>query len=154
MDEPTVGIDPQSRNYILNSVRKLNEMGCTIIYTSHYMEEVEEICTKIAIIDHGKIIAEGSKEQLKAIITNTKEVWIEAKSVETLNIMRLKEINGVTAVSAEDNLIKIQSDTNVQNLNKIIQQLMKDNIEIRALEEKEPNLETVFLTLTGRKLRD
>jgi ABC-2 type transport system ATP-binding protein len=154
MDEPTVGIDPQSRNYILNSVKKLNEMGCTIIYTSHYMEEVEEICTKIAIIDHGKIIAEGSKEQLKAIITNTKEVWIESKSIEALNIVRLKEINGVTAVSTEDNLIKIHCDTNVQNLNKIILQLMKDNIEIRALEEKEPNLETVFLTLTGRKLRD
>ena len=74
MDEPTVGIDPQSRNYILQSVRKLNEMGSTIIYTSHYMEEVEEICTKIAIVDHGKVIAEGTKEQLKAIITDTKDI--------------------------------------------------------------------------------
>ena len=66
MDEPTVGIDPQSRNYILQSVRKLNEMGSTIIYTSHYMEEVEEICTKIAIVDHGKVIAEGTKRTVKS----------------------------------------------------------------------------------------
>src|SRR5690606_23783460 len=80
MDEPTVGIDPHSRNYILNSVKQLNEMGCTIIYTSHYMEEVEEICTRIAIIDHGKIIAEGTKEQLTAIITDTKEIWIGVKA--------------------------------------------------------------------------
>src|SRR5690606_13290488 len=79
MDEPTVGIDPQSRNYILTSVRKLNEMGCTIIYTSHYMEEVEEICSRIAIIDHGKIIADGTKEQLIATITDMKEVRIELK---------------------------------------------------------------------------
>ena len=101
MDEPTVGIDPQSRNYILQSVRKLNEMGSTIIYTSHYMEEVEEICTKIAIVDHGKVIAEGTKEQLKAIITDTKDIWIEVKSVENLDVEKLKEINGVKAVQIE-----------------------------------------------------
>lgn len=154
MDEPTVGIDPQSRNYILTSVRKLNEMGCTIIYTSHYMEEVEEICTKIAIIDHGKIIAEGTKEQLKSIITNTKDVWVEVKSTETVNLQALKAINGVEAVSIDENMIKINSDTGVNNLNKIIEHFMKNNIEIRSLEEKAPNLETVFLTLTGRNLRD
>lgn len=82
MDEPTVGIDPQSRNYILTSVRKLNESGCTIIYTSHYMEEVEEICSRIAIVDHGKIIAEGTKEQLKSTITDVKDIRIELKSVQ------------------------------------------------------------------------
>jgi ABC-2 type transport system ATP-binding protein len=154
MDEPTVGIDPQSRNYILASVQKLNEMGCTIIYTSHYMEEVEEICSKIAIIDHGKVIAEGTKEQLKAIITDTKDVWIEAKSIENLSISKMKEIAGVKAVQIEENWIKINSDTGVNNLNKIIQQLINSGVEISSLEEKAPNLETVFLTLTGRNLRD
>jgi ABC-2 type transport system ATP-binding protein len=154
MDEPTVGIDPQSRNYILKSVQKLNEMGSTIIYTSHYMEEVEEICTKIAIIDHGKVIAEGTKEQLKAIITDTKDVWIEAKSTETINIDKIKDIVGVKAVQIEENMIKINSDTGVNNLNKIIQYLINSGIEISSLEEKAPNLETVFLTLTGRNLRD
>lgn len=154
MDEPTVGIDPQSRNYILQSVRKLNEMGSTIIYTSHYMEEVEEICTKIAIVDHGKVIAEGTKEQLKAIITDTKDIWIEVKSVENLDVEQLKGINGVKAVQIEENVIKVNSDTGLNNLNKIIQHLINHDIEIRSLEEQAPNLETVFLTLTGRNLRD
>ncbi|MFC5467369.1 ATP-binding cassette domain-containing protein [Cohnella suwonensis] len=154
MDEPTVGIDPQSRNYILNSVRELNEMGCTIIYTSHYMEEVEEICTRIAIVDHGKIIAEGTKEQLKAIITDTKDIWIGVKGGETLETERLKQIPGVTAVRLEDNVVKIASKGEVNNLNRIVQQLIKDEIEIRSVEEQAPNLETVFLTLTGRNLRD
>lgn len=154
MDEPTVGIDPHSRNYILTSVRKLNEMGCTIIYTSHYMEEVEEICSRIAIIDHGKIIAEGTKEQLKSIITNTKDIWIEVKSTENIMIDRIKEINGVEAVQLDENLIKINSDTGVNNLNKIIEHFITNHIEIRSLQEKAPNLETVFLTLTGRNLRD
>ncbi|ENQ3108029.1 ABC transporter ATP-binding protein [Bacillus cereus] len=154
MDEPTVGIDPQSRNYILQSVRKLNEMGSTIIYTSHYMEEVEEICTKIAIVDHGKIIAEGTKEQLKAIITDTKDIWIEVKSLENMDVNQLKEISGVKAVQIEENVIKVNSDTGVNNLNKIIQYFISHDVEIRSVEEQAPNLETVFLTLTGRKLRD
>jgi ABC-2 type transport system ATP-binding protein len=154
MDEPTVGIDPQSRNYILQSIRKLNEMGCTIIYTSHYMEEVEEICTRIAIMDHGKVIAEGTKEQLIAIITNTKDIWMEIKSTEKINLPQIKEINGVKSVQIEENLIKINSDIEINNLNQILQYLMNHHIEISSLEEKAPNLETVFLTLTGRNLRD
>lgn len=154
MDEPTVGIDPQSRNYILGSVKKLNEMGCTIIYTSHYMEEVEEICTRIAIIDHGKIIAEGTKGQLKAIITNQKNIGIEVRSAENLDRSKLAGIVGVNQVEVEDRIIKITSDSEVNNLNRIIQQLMADDIEIRSVEEHEPSLETVFLTLTGRSLRD
>lgn len=154
MDEPTVGIDPHSRNYILESVKKLNAMGCTIIYTSHYMEEVEEICTRIAIVDHGKIIAEGTKEQLKSIITNTKDIQVVLKSTENVDIGELKTISGVEAAALEDNTIKINSDAGVNNLNQIIEKLMKNGAEIRSLEEKAPNLETVFLTLTGRQLRD
>jgi ABC-2 type transport system ATP-binding protein len=154
MDEPTVGIDPQSRNYILKSVRNLNEMGCTIIYTSHYMEEVEEICTRIAIVDHGKIIAEGTKEQLKAIITDTKDIWIGIKGNESLSIENLKQIPGVIAVRLEENTVQINSKGEINNLGRIIQQLIKDQVEIRSVEEQAPNLETVFLTLTGRNLRD
>ncbi|KMZ42857.1 ABC transporter ATP-binding protein [Brevibacillus sp. HB1.3] len=154
MDEPTVGIDPHSRNYILNSVRKLNDMGCTIIYTSHYMEEVEEICTRIAIVDHGKVIAEGSKEELKAIITDAKEIWIGVRADEPLDLEGIKAIPGVNAVLQEENTIKIVSKTEINNLNRIIQQFIKDQVEIRSVEEQAPNLETVFLTLTGRNLRD
>lgn len=154
MDEPTVGIDPQSRNYILQSVRKLNEMGCTVIYTSHYMEEVEEICSRIAIVDHGKIIAEGTKEQLKAIITDTKDIRIEVKSSKPLQIGPLKEVPGVNTVEMDENVVKINSEASVNNLSRLIQLLIEDNVEIRSLQEQAPNLETVFLTLTGRTLRD
>lgn len=154
MDEPTVGIDPQSRSYIMNSIRKLNEMGSTIIYTSHYMEEVEELCTRIAIIDHGKIIAEGTKAQLKAIITNQKNIAIEVRSSANLDAAKLKEIAGVNTVEVKDTVVSIRSDAEVNNLNKIIQQFMINEVEIRSVEAEEPNLETVFLTLTGRSLRD
>ncbi|MCR2808027.1 ABC transporter ATP-binding protein [Paenibacillus soyae] len=156
MDEPTVGIDPQSRRYILNSVRKLNEMGSTIIYTSHYMEEVEELCTRIAIIDHGKTIAEGTKEQLKSIITDRKTVGISVRSTEGLQIDKLLEIAGVREVELDEErrTVTIASDAEVNNLNRMIQQLLEDGMEIRAVDERQPNLETVFLTLTGRSLRD
>ena len=154
MDEPTVGIDPQSRNYILTSVRKLNESGCTIIYTSHYMEEVEEICSRIAIVDHGKIIAEGTKEQLKSTVTDVKDIRIELKSAQGGESEGLKTIPGVRNVLQDEQIIRIQSDAAVDNLNRILKQLMDNGNEIRAVEEQEPNLETVFLTLTGRNLRD
>ncbi|USB33454.1 ABC transporter ATP-binding protein [Paenibacillus sp. YPG26] len=156
MDEPTVGIDPQSRNYILNSVRKLNEDGCTIIYTSHYMEEVEEICSRIAIVDHGKIIAEGTKEQLTATITDMKDIRIEVKSLGDVPADQLRLIPGVRTVRLDEHepVIRIHSDAAVDNLNRILKELIASGAEIRSVEEQEPNLETVFLTLTGRNLRD
>jgi ABC-2 type transport system ATP-binding protein len=154
MDEPTVGIDPQSRNHILQSVRTLNEMGSTIIYTSHYMEEVEEICSRVAIIDHGKIIAEGTKEELKSIITDTSTVLVTVESVSKVNKEKIKEINGVLSTDIEENVIKINSAKEINNLDKIILYFTNNNIPIRNIESKTPDLETVFLTLTGRKLRD
>ncbi|MED4533744.1 ABC transporter ATP-binding protein [Metabacillus fastidiosus] len=156
MDEPTVGIDPQSRNHILESVKELNRIGCTIIYTSHYMEEVEEVCTKIAIMDHGKIIAEGTKEQLKSIITDTKDMIVELRTLENIDLEQLKDIEGIRAIQVDEetNTIKINSEVEVNNFNKIIQYFISKDIELRSLEEKAPSLETVFLTLTGRALRD
>lgn len=154
MDEPTVGIDPQSRNHILQSVKRLNEMGCTIIYTSHYMEEVEEICTKIAIMDHGKIIAEGTNEELKSIITESNIVVITVKDASKVSIERLKEIKGVKFVEMNDNAIKIGSDKEINNLDKLILYFTDNKLQIKNVESKVPDLETVFLTLTGRKLRD
>lgn len=155
MDEPTVGIDPQSRNYILESVRKLNESGCTVIYTSHYMEEVEELCTRIVIVDHGKIIAEGTKEQLKAIITDVKDIRIETKSAAgEQTAERIRKLPGVRGAQSEEQTIRVQSEAAVDNLNRILKLLIDDGLEIRSVEEREPNLETVFLTLTGRNLRD
>lgn len=154
MDEPTVGIDPQSRNHILQSVKKLNSMGCTIIYTTHYMEEVEAICTKIGIIDHGKVIAEGTKEELKAIVTDKNSVEVTVDLIDKVEIEEIKKINGVIDVSIDEYKIKISSYKEVNNLDKIIIYFTERDIQIQNIETKKPDLETVFLTLTGRKLRD
>ncbi|AFK85798.1 MULTISPECIES: ABC transporter ATP-binding protein [Thermoanaerobacterium] len=154
LDEPTVGIDPQSRNHILESVKKLNEMGSTVIYTSHYMEEVEAVCTKISIIDHGKIIAEGTKEELKSIITDANTVMITVTSVANIDENKLKAINGVKSIDIDENTVKIVSYRDVSNLDKIIHYFTSDGIAIKNIETQTPDLETVFLTLTGRKLRD
>ncbi|HBM79274.1 MAG TPA: export ABC transporter ATP-binding protein [Clostridiaceae bacterium] len=154
MDEPTVGIDPQSRNHILESVKKLNKMGSTIIYTSHYMEEVEAICTKIAIMDHGKIIAEGTKEELKSIITNTNTILVTVGSAADIDENKLKQINGVKNIIVNENVVKIIGMRDVNNLDKIILYFTGNHIPIKNLETQTPDLETVFLTLTGRKLRD
>lgn len=154
MDEPTVGIDPQSRNHILQSVKKLNSLGCTIIYTTHYMEEVEAICGNIAIIDHGKVIAQGTKEELKSIVTDVNYVEITVGDANLVNVEELKGIVGVKQIKIENEKIKIESKRDIINLDKIILFFTLNNISIMNIESKNPDLESVFLTLTGRKLRD
>ncbi len=129
-------------------------MGSTIIYTSHYMEEVEEICTNIGIIDHGKLVSEGTKEELKAIVRDKNTVYITVGGIENIDEKEIKNINGVTDVYVKDNLIKIDSYKEVNNLDKIILFFTNKNIPIKNVETKNPDLETVFLSLTGRKLRD
>ena len=155
MDEPTVGIDPQSRNHILESVRKLNASGSTIIYTSHYMEEVETICSRVAIMDHGKVIALGTVEELENMIHDKNIVWISVgDSISKLNEDSVKEIPGVESVEIDENIIKISSAREVGNLDKIIQYFISGGFSIKSVESKSPDLETVFLSLTGRRLRD
>ncbi|WP_461204712.1 ABC transporter ATP-binding protein [Clostridium sp. DL1XJH146] len=154
MDEPTVGIDPQSRNHILNSVKNLQKMGCTIIYTSHYMEEVETICTRIGIIDHGKLIAEGTKEELKAIVTEKNVLNVSVRDSEEINIDELKMVVGVEDIRIKDNMITIYSNKKSNNLDKLVLFFTEHRIEIKNIFTKQPDLEAVFLALTGRKLRD
>lgn len=154
MDEPTVGIDPQSRNHILESVKKMRDEGATVIYTSHYMEEVEELCTDIAIMDHGKIIARGSKEELKAFVT------VEEKTVITLNAMNymvvdcIKKVDNIIDYSVSGKTLTIISKKDSRNLSQIIHCIINSGLEIISLSSEKPDLETVFLTLTGRTLRD
>jgi len=155
MDEPTVGIDPQSRNHILQSVKKLNEMGSTIIYTSHYMEEVEEICTRIAIMDHGKVIALGTCMELENMINDRDVVVVTvSEPASRVDENSIREIPGVENVDVGENTVKITSAKEVTNLDKIIQYFIKNRFTIKSVESKTPDLETVFLSLTGRKLRD
>jgi len=155
MDEPTVGIDPQSRNHILQSVKKLNELGSTIIYTSHYMEEVEEICTRIAIMDHGKVIALGTCPELENMINDRGVVVVTINEpASKVDENSLREIPGVENVDIGENTVKITSAKEDTNLDKIIQYFIKNSFTIKNVESKTPDLETVFLSLTGRKLRD
>ena len=155
MDEPTVGIDPQSRNHILQSVRELNRRGCTVIYTTHYMEEVEEICSRIAIMDFGKVIALGTKQELKNLVNHKNVVWITVKNdIDKVLEEEIKEIPGVTNIKFDGNTVKIYSIHESENLELIISYFTTKGLKIAQVESKVPDLETVFLSLTGRKLRD
>lgn len=154
MDEPTVGIDPQSRNHILNSVKKLNESGSTVIYVSHYMEEIEELCTNITIMDHGKIIASGSKEDLKSLVALDEKLTLTLSNVNYTMVDQIKRISGVKECIPEDRNLTVISQKGSRNLSRIIDCINNSNSEIVGIDVEKPSLEGVFLTLTGRKLRD
>jgi ABC-2 type transport system ATP-binding protein len=154
MDEPTVGIDPQSRNHILETVLKLNSQGMTVIYTSHYMEEVEFLCTRVAIVDHGKIIAEGTKEELRKIAGDNDVLNIEQTGVNEKTVEMVKKLDGLKGLSLEDNKLKIiTSDANTM-LARVISVLDSQKCKIQSINIEQSNLESVFLQLTGRALRD
>lgn len=156
MDEPTVGIDPQSRNHILESVRELNKLGSTVIYTSHYMEEVEAICTRIGILDEGKLIACGTKDELKRQVGQEEKLIfvIDKKSAPAMKEMA--EHPGVLQLAERDNSLTLE--VTVKESLSILQDLLfilqKHGINIRKLTREEPNLESLFLQMTGRTLRD
>lgn len=154
MDEPTVGIDPQSRNHILKAVKLLKDEGCTILYTSHYMEEVETLCNRIVIMDHGKIIAEGSKEELISLVSDSQNLEIQIDNIEDIDIEKLKGITGVKSISIKEDNITINSSKEINNLDKIISFFTSKGLKIKNIDYKNINLETVFLNLTGRNLRD
>ena len=153
MDEPTVGIDPQSRNLILEAVKKLNKKGTTVIYTTHYMEEISAICTKIAIMDHGNIIVTGTEEELKSLISDFNVLEVEIIG-DNFNIDGINDVTGVTKFEVKENKVSIFSEKEVSNLNKIIEFLGDRDIKISNIGFKDITLETVFLSLTGRSLRD
>jgi len=154
MDEPTVGIDPQSRSHILNTVLELNRQGMTIIYTSHYMEEVEYLCSRICIMDQGKIIASGSKEELVEMIGGKTEIELslEAMSDEVLEI--LKDCKGIDSSEQKEDHILIRCENADLILADIITKVTAGGYHLKSVGVKKPNLETVFLHLTGKALRD
>ena len=154
MDEPTVGIDPQSRNHILDSIKKLQADGITILYTTHYMEEVEAISSRIIIIDHGKIIAEGTKEKLKENIQSEKCYHIELEEGTPIPTEEFYDVEGVKEAKSDGSNIDIVSLRGVENLDRIISLISDAGAHIRNIAGEEASLETVFLKLTGRKLRD
>lgn len=154
MDEPTVGIDPQSRNHILEMVKKLNADGLTIIYTSHYMEEVEFLCDRIAIVDHGKVIAEGTQEELRLLVGNKDTIRVTAKEVPQTVADKVKTLNDVDSVMVKQEEVDIVSAHGRKVLADVISVMNDENVKIASVEVQEPDLESVFLHLTGRSLRD
>lgn len=155
MDEPTVGIDPQSRSHILEMVRRLNrEKGLTVLYTSHYMEEVERLCDRVYIMDHGKIIASGTKEELKNILSNEETIWIELNRPNEAFFQELKSFDGTRKAFETEQGIKLILPKGSRVLGKVFQASERHRVQIVNVNVQTPSLEDVFLHLTGRKLRD
>lgn len=153
MDEPTVGIDPQSRNYILNSVKELAQNGTTILYTSHYMEEVQAICSRILIMDQGHIVVQGTLEELIRRIQHEERIKITVKLPSENLKDRFKAIQGVKSVSEIGSEYTIISSAGSGNLNRVLT-VAQQNGGVSNISADKPTLEDVFLTLTGKKLRD
>lgn len=154
MDEPTVAVDPQSRNKILEGIKKLNEQGSTIIYTSHYMEEVEQICSRIAIMDHGRSIAVGTKEQLTGMIKTGEKVTIEAVVLSEEQLAGIRELPHVFAVDYQNDILTVQCTKARHNLVRILHCLEEQGTAFGRVYSELPTLNDVFLEITGKQLRD
>lgn len=154
MDEPTVGIDPQSRNYILQSIQELKKQGMTILYTTHYMEEVEELADRILIMDHGHIIAQGNKEALKESMDQQRQYILEVGHLDDFDQDAFYRIEGVQKILLKEHTLAITTMKQVENLDHIIRCAVNQHLQIQNVAMQTTTLETVFLSLTGRSLRD
>ena len=154
LDEPTVAVDPQSRNNILDGIKKLRDDGATIIYTTHYMEEVEILCDRVIIIDKGKIIAEGTIDELKKQAKIEEKVTVEVNELPYEIIEKIKTLKHVDDVTFENNILLISFRKGTNNLVNIIEFLKNEKINYNKIFSERPTLNDVFLELTGKELRD
>jgi ABC-2 type transport system ATP-binding protein len=154
LDEPTVGVDPQSRNFIFDNIEQLNRQGMTILYTTHYMEEAERLCHRVAIIDQGQIIALDTPKTLIGSLGGGIIRLGVPESTTQAFIDQVKKLPAVKDVSRRDDILSVQTRHSQEALMQIIQLLNAAKVTITTLEILEPNLESVFLHLTGRRLRD
>ena len=153
MDEPTVGIDPQSRNHILTSVKKLNEMGSTVIYTSHYMEEIEALCSRVVIMDNGRLIAQGTLEQLKEYVQDEQVIDIVLNNYSYSITEAIKSVHGIKDCIVQDNKMKVILERS-SSIARVIACIVENGGIITKINMEDASLEDVFLSLTGKKLRD
>ena len=154
LDEPTVAVDPQSRNNILDGIKKLRDNGATIVYTTHYMEEVELLCDRVIILDKGKIIAQGTNDDLKELASIKERITVEAKELDDAHLNKIKSLPEVNDVSYEDGILKISYQNEKNNLENIIDYLKGNGIKYSKIYSERPTLNDVFLELTGKELRD
>ena len=154
MDEPTVGIDPQSRNHILDTVLELNKTGMTIIYTSHYMEEVEYLCRNIHIMDMGQVIASGSQDQLVDIVEGQRQVIFQFENIPQDLLKALGNIESVEKIEEADLKVTLHTKNGKTLIQDALDIAMQKGAPVQSVEVVKPNLESVFLHLTGKDLRD
>ncbi len=154
LDEPTVAVDPQSRNKILEGIQQLNKNGATIIYTSHYMEEVEQICTRIAIMDKGKKIAEGTNEELKKMIKNSETISIDMFAIPEEALAEISDLPHVYGVEFVNNVLEVKCDGGTHNLIRVLGVLQNHELKFGRVYSELPTLNDVFLEITGKALRD
>ena len=152
LDEPTTGVDPQSRNHIFEEVRRLNAAGLTVVYTSHYMEEVEALCRRIGIMDHGKLIA---CDTLPALLQKLNgRIRFRVRDVAAGLLDRLQQLPDVQVHHKNGRMVELECRDLEATLIRLVSTLRELHVELMKLELQEPNLEGVFLELTGRQLRD
>ena len=154
LDEPTVAVDPQSRNKILEGIAELNRSGATVIYTSHYMEEVEQLCTHIVIMDKGKKIAEGTKDELKRMIKNTETVTIEILDLPDAVRDAIGRLPHVYETEYKDASLTVRCSGGKHNLIRILDVLRENDLSFGRVYSELPTLNDVFLEITGKTLRD
>jgi ABC-2 type transport system ATP-binding protein len=154
MDEPTVGIDPQSRRNILDNVKELNQQGMTVLYTTHYMEEAQELSDHIAIMDQGKVIASGTHDELVKIVGELDRIDLTINAESDRVLEQWQATEGVHQVSGQDETITLLVDDSNIVLPRLFESATQVGVRITSVEIQEPNLEAVFLHLTGRALRD
>lgn len=154
LDEPTVAVDPQSRNNILDSIKNLRDMGTTVVYTTHYMEEVELLCDRVIILDKGTILACGTCDELKELAGMEEKVTVEADGLLEPDLEKIRGLQNVDGAAYSGNLLQVTYRKGRNNLVELIEHLRKEEIDYRKIYSERPTLNDVFLELTGKELRD